>query len=523
MVDAIFAAVLSLQVLGFAVHVAIGPWKTQVFGWLVSVRQLHRSALLILLAASAWAAARLLISRWLSGGWPSFRAWLGRVGPLHASLAVGLALTTAALALRLAIGPWRVNVPGLVLSVDRVDKSIALMGYFALAWLLTTPRAVAARRRGSAFPFYVLTAVVVYLLAMGPVPSLRGEPVFYQAPYAWLMNLPGFDGLRVPTRIWIVAAMCLSIGGGLAFVRLIPPTAPAIRRYGVAVVLGIGILADTWITKMPTIQPPRRSPILEQHAVGPLLEVPPGDGYQDLGAMYRSIFHQRVIGNGYSGFFPAHYGVLREIIAAMEPDLPDRLAALGFREVSVNRRLDPGHRLEVFFAAASGVRRVAGDEHDVLFRLPATAAPAASPLSYSLAAVLEVSAVRASSKEELIPRMFDGDVQSRWDGGIQNPDQELVIDLGSSRPVGALSLGLGPYTTDYPRVLSIDVSEDGQGWTEVWRGPTAAMSLVASVHDPKESAVRFPVGRTARWLRVRQLGQHHEYLWSVTELKVLGQ
>jgi hypothetical protein len=513
-VDAVLAIFVVLETTAFAARLAVGPWE--LFGGAVSVSSIDRSALLILLAVLLWALGRLIINRRMTGRWPSFPGWVRRVGTLHAFLTVALWLTVAALALRLLLGPWRVELAFVKLSVDRVDKTIATIAYVALLWLLTTPRALAARRHGSAFPFYVLASVIVYLLAMGPVPSLGGDPIFYQAPYGWLMNLPGFEGLRVPARIWIVAVMCLAIAGGLAFVRLVPASASAVRRYACVLAIGTGILADTWISAMPTVAPPRRSPILERHASGPLIEVPLGDHSQDLEAMYRSIFHHRLVGNGYSGFYPPHYAILAHALAGLEPDLPVQLAALGFREVSVNRRFDHAQRLEHFFTNASDVRRVAGDEQDVLFRLPA-----APPLTTRIiGAPLEVASVRASFNGALVGRMLDGDLQSRWDGGLQEPGQEVVIDLGSTKPINSISLGLGPHTTDYPRLLSIEVSDDQRTWSEVWKGPTAARSLLASAYDPKWAAVRFDIDRSARWIRLRQHGSDPVYFWSIAELSV---
>jgi hypothetical protein len=513
-VDMALGTLFVLEAGAFATRLAIGPWE--LFGGAISVARIERAALLILLAGLIWAFARLIVNRRLAGRWPSPSSWVRRVGKLHALLSVVLLLTIAVLALRLQIGPWRVELALIKLSVDRVDKTIATVAYAALLWLLTTPRALAARRSGSAFPFYLLASAIVYLLAMGPVPSLRGEPFFYQAPYSWLMNLPGFAGLRVPTRIWMVAAMCLAIAGGLAFARLVPASASAVRRYAFALVLGAGILADTWISAMPTVAPPRRSPVLEQHAGGPLIELPLGDGSHDLGAMYRSIFHHRLIGNGYSGFFPTHYTILVQVVAALEPDLPVQLATLGFREVSVNRQLDGAHRLETFFSNAPGVQRVAGDELDVLFTLPAVL-----PIETRIVGPpRKVASVRANSNGALVDRMLDGDAETRWDSGLQMPGQEVVIDLGSSQPVNLIRIGLGPYTTDYPRLLSIDVSEDQHTWSEIWKGPTLARSLLASVNDPKMAAVRFDIDRSARWIRLRQLGSDPVYFWSIAELSV---
>src|SRR5205085_7442065 len=84
----------------------------------------------------------------------------------------------------------------------------------------TMPMMVAAARRRSPLPFYALAAFAMWVFALGPDPEFFRHRALYQAPYGWLMRLPGFDGLRVPARFWMMSLVCLSVLAALAIDRL---------------------------------------------------------------------------------------------------------------------------------------------------------------------------------------------------------------------------------------------------------------------------------------------------------------
>ena len=72
---------------------------------------------------------------------------------------------------------------------------------FALVMLALTG-VIATRRR--VVLFYFVTAVVMWLLALGPS---RG-------PYWLLLQLPGAQSIRVPARAWLPATLCLAVCAG---------------------------------------------------------------------------------------------------------------------------------------------------------------------------------------------------------------------------------------------------------------------------------------------------------------------
>jgi hypothetical protein len=121
--------------------------------------------------------------------------------------------------------------------------------------------------------------------------------------------------------------------------------------------------------------------------------------------------------------------------------------------------------------------------------------------------------------------MTDGNSETRWTSDApQNGSETVTVDLGSVKLVRGVSMSLGPHIFDFPRVLEIDRSEDGQSWSTCWKGPTTARVMAGATQDPREAplVVSIPIG-PARFVRLRQLGQNPTYYWSITELAVYGE
>ena len=196
-----------------------------------------------------------------------------------------------------------------------------------------------AYQRRSILAFYVLAAGVMWLLSLGPAPTLRGTAFWVKAPYSWLMVLPGFSSLRVPARFAGLMILCLSMAAGLTFARLVPLVHK--RRLVLVGVIGIGILADTWIRPLPTFAAPRPLDLLETAPpAAAVLELPLGDEVADSEAVFRSIYHHLPVVNGYSGYFPPHYGPLTAGLEEHDDEMLTALAVLGPIAIVVNERSD---------------------------------------------------------------------------------------------------------------------------------------------------------------------------------------
>jgi hypothetical protein len=176
-------------------------------------------------------------------------------------------------------------------------------------------------------------------LSLGPSPTSSGRPLDLASPYRVLYDLvPGFDGVRVPSRFWMIGTLALATLAGFGAARL------QRRRGGLAVLVAVLVLAaaearvDPFTVngagpvpgyvapesriRGPGDVPPIYRAVATQPSNAVLAELPLGVPDFDVRAMYYSTFHWRKILNGYSGFTPAHYGrlVVASARAAVAPD-----------------------------------------------------------------------------------------------------------------------------------------------------------------------------------------------------------
>jgi hypothetical protein len=317
-------------------------------------------------------------------GW---RAWL--VALLGAIAIVHLAAAIVTIVFRrVTLTVWLFDV--------RLNDVTQLLLRAAAALALLVALSPPARRRAAAFVrsrgFFVAALVAAAWLSLGPAPQVLGRPLDLASPYRLLWDhVPGFDGLRVPARFAMIVALMLAVLGGYG--------ASAIaRRRGGRIVLGV--LAAAFLyeagaapfvingmspvrgfnTPEPRLFPGSRAPAIyrtvTQLPAGTVLaEFPIGQTDFDLRAMFYSTVHWRPLVNGYSGFFPLHYGratfALNEI--PRHPSLSiDTLRELGATHVIVHEGayLDAEGRETSAVLRENGAHEVFRDGGDVLLALP---------------------------------------------------------------------------------------------------------------------------------------------------------
>ena len=208
------------------------------------------------------------------------------------------------------------------------------------------------RARAAAFMcsrgFFVAALLAAAWLSLGPAPRVLGLPLDLASPYKFLWNyVPGFDGLRVPARFAMVAVLMLSVLGGLGATvlarnrsgRVVLGLVAAIFLFEAGaspfVVNGTSPIRDFNPPPSQLASPARAPKVYEAvnklPAAAVLAELPFGQPDYDLRAMYYSIDRWRPLLNGYSGFFPPHYG--RAMVGLTEvPRHPD-LSAATLREL----------------------------------------------------------------------------------------------------------------------------------------------------------------------------------------------
>jgi hypothetical protein len=416
--------------------------------------------------------------------------------------------------------PWHIRAFGVQLfSVGNPVKPLTWSIVCGILLLLTSASVRRAYSSRSILGFYAVSAFVMWLFSLGPAPTLGGEDLMYRGPYVLLMNLPGFNSLRVPARFWMMSVLCLAIAGAMLFDRL-GARLPWLRR-SLTPLIVLGVAAEAWVPRFDVAPVPEvwqtQECVPPPGSHGAVMELPLGDVVGDVGAMYRSISHGRPTVNGYSGYFPPHYGMLRHGLALRDRDVLTQLAAHGLEYVVVDR----GHRQERawrrYVAGVEGAELVCTGQALALFRLTR------SPGQPAARRPLSIASIHANVNSGVVGLTLDRNLSTRWTTGPQAKGMTLEIDLGTSRPLGALELALGPSDRDYPRGLSIEASDDREGWRQIWRGTSAGRAVVAALVDPVARPLTYDLSSVdARYLRLSLTAEDRTFYWSIAELKVLG-
>ena len=318
---------------------------------------------------------------------PRWRAWLapalGVVAVIHA-----VAAFAAIVVRRVTLSLWLFDV--------RLGNVTQLLLRAALAYALMLALSPAARRRAAEFfgsrGFFAVALLAAAWLSLGPAPQVLGRPLDLASPYRFLWNyVPGFEGLRVPARFAMIVVFMLAVLGGYGAAAIVRR-----RRGGIL----LGVLAAAFLYeasaapftvngttpvrgfKSPEarLYPGDRAPAVYRAVaqVPPdavVAELPIGQTDFDLRAMFYSTTHWRSLVNGYSGFFPVHYGrvtfALGEI--ARHPGVSrDMLRELGATHVIVHEAayLDGEGRATTTALSDLGAHELFRDAGDVLLALP---------------------------------------------------------------------------------------------------------------------------------------------------------
>lgn len=372
----------------------------------------------------------------------------------------------------------------------------------------------------STFAFYAFAAVAMFALALGPTPAYRGEAVLTTGPYAWLLPLPGFDFLRVPARFAVPMMLCLAAAAAFAVTHL-SSGRRAWRSVVVAGLLSAGVLADTWMTRMPLWDPPAAWRIAPDEIGQAMLVLPPLSEFTDVERMYRAMTHGRPLVNGYSGNEPSWYRPLHQALNQLDPAALDVLRRAGVTEVLVELRHDRQRVWRNFVETRARLVRVDEQTGLALYALTPLADP---PPSFLRAArAVPVTQVDVSVNPADAPLLADGDIATRWNSGSQQGNEEIRIDLGLVTNVTALELSLGAWAFDYPRDLIVDLSDDGVEWRMVWSGRGDTAAVAAGLRAPAVMPWTIDLGHhLTRYMRLRQVDQDPTYYWSIAELRVLA-
>lgn len=449
-------------------------------------------------------------------------AWrrLGRPSPIRLR---GLVAVVGIVALGLAWASWatgglQVRIGDTVLLSLTRPHRIVTIGIWALVIAAFLDRRFAdAWRRRSPFAFYALAACIMAVLALGPVGRVAGVRFMHYAPYAWLMELPGGDSLRVPARFAMLMMLCLSQTAAIAFARFTPNGARVATVALVAFLVGI----DGWVPKLQVapIQASVALPGLEPRTA--VLEIPIRDLWSDTAAMLRATVHGHPVVNGFSGYGPPHYNALLEGLREGDRSIIASLREFGPLAVLINRHDDAEGTHEEFISGADEAKLMYRTPIGPVYRFPAADVPPPLPGEIQL----PVRRVTASVNPSVAWAMTDGTLDTQWKTGApQAPGQQVVVSFGRDALVSRVEMDLGDARLDYPRELRIEArTSDGRVET-VWHSGTAGPAMVAAYRDrlTLPLAITLPPRTRAADLILTLTAAQPEFFWTVAELRAFG-
>ena len=332
--------------------------------------------------------------------------------------------------------------------------------------------------------FYTSATLLMWTLALGPGGQPDGPPAWWR-PYAWLLWLPGFDGLRVPARFAMLGALTLAIASALAFTRL--RHASTVARGAFLAVVIAGLVVDGLTESLPLAQPPARVVLPEG---GTVVEIPVDDSLVNAAAMYRQMSHERPLLNGYTGHIPPHYAVLTYALARGDTSILTALARNGPLAIVINDRADAGRGFHKLIETIPGV---------------------------SLETVSSVGPVfRLAARPEHSPSAPPGAILTHRVTNTEN--QRLVVELESEQEIAAVEFDLRGRLKDLGERLLIEGSNDGAVWRQIWLGWTGELVFDATLRDPQRVPVQIPIDG----IRVRSLRLYPAPDWLARELRILS-
>lgn len=409
-------------------------------------------------------------------------------------------------------GAWRLTIGGVrLVSIARPDKPLTLAMFAAIGWMATLPRVMGAIRRRSPVFFYAFAAFAMWIFSLGPDPMFLEHRLLYQAPYGWLMRLPGFDGLRVPARFWMMAVACLSVLAALAISRINDR-----HRRTIAAIAVAGLLVDGWPRAFLVLAAPERRSA--PTGVATRLDLPMDDDHDAL-AVYQQMFDPIPLYNGFSGYVaPQHYAA-RQLLSAHDPRFLDALTAGGSLGVVIDHSGEDADGLRKFLTSYPGA--TLHETHSGWSSYVLRAGKASTPPLEASGGALAIKAVDSTPSPPHAPRAIDGSLKTRWSGGMQRSAADYTVELADPGHVEQVVLELGEFITDFPVKLQLEVSADGTVWDIAYLGDTALQAYYGAVKYPKTVPIVIPVRREhVRFVRMKQLGWgNHD--WSIAELRVL--
>jgi hypothetical protein len=433
-----------------------------------------------------------------------------------------------------ATGGWEVSFGhGLTFQAHNLTNPILVLSGLILIRLFLKKKLQGRRRKiDLAEPgvpwIYAGIFLLAFLFSLGS-----------QGPYMLLYKyVPGFDGLRVPSRFHIFVMLSLSIFAAYGIKQLFPGGA-GLRKTIMKILVVLVILAEYASMPLPlkTVPVKREIPEVYQWLAAkkekavvvelPLPYAEKGVGLTECFRVYYSAYHWKNMVNGYSGYFPQIYNEL----CRRWKDLPVVQNIADLQTLGVN--------LIIFHTAdltPKEIKQVLAELEDLKIDIqtvaifgtdyvmavpPGTRAPA--EFSWKDRAKRLSKAgwdVESNVNQKMAGQAVDDLIETRWESGPQKNGLYFIVDLKKPESVRGISLKLGRSPMDYPRGYVAEISMDGVHWEKVAGQEKTILPILAFL-NPRDLSLDIALGsKEARFIRITDTGEDATYYWSIHEIEV---
>ena len=433
-----------------------------------------------------------------------------------------------------ATGGWEVSFgPGLIFQAHSLTNPIlVLSGLIVIRIFLKRTFGGQRRKIALAEPGVPSIYAGIFLLAFLFSFGSRG-------PYMLLYKyVPGFNGLRVPSRFHIFIMLSLSIFAAYGIKQLFPAGA-GLKKTIMKVLVVLVILIEYASIPLPLKTVPAKKEIPEVYqwlaakkekvvmVELPLPYAEKGVGLMECFRVYYSAYHWKNMVNGYSGYFPQIYSELcrrwRELPVAQ--NIAD-LQTLGVNLIIFHTAdLSPKEIKQILVGLENlriDIQTVAifGTDY-VLAVPPGMSAPAESGWKDRAKPLSKAGwSVESNINQKMAGYAIDGSLETRWESGPQKNGQYFTVDLKKPKPLQGISLKLGRSSMDYPRGYVAEISLDGVHWEKVAGEEKTILPIMAFL-NPRDLSLDISLGsKEARFIRITDTGEDPTYYWSIYEIEV---
>jgi hypothetical protein len=391
--------------------------------------------------------------------------------------------------------------------------------------------------------YYAAAGALAFLLSFGPTIRVFGRKIL-PGPYAWVYEwFPGFQGLRAASRFSVLLMLSLAVFSAYAVAGWLK-SRPGSRRPWVVAGLAVLIMAEAWSVPLPMTPiplgpqiPAIYKSVASLPAAAVLVEMPmpsrDDEEWKDAWPVYYSIYHWKKLVNGYSGYAPPAYRIVREAMQGFPSKASfDLLEGLGIGYVLAHVEAMPAERKPVFLRRMTRHRHraepLAEAEGSILYRvLPWADAHTAPEPALHPVGDKRLWRGRSRLNRDTIGRAIDGDPETFWTTGYPQQKGDFVeIDLGRVEQFRRVVLRQQSRPLSFPRNFLVEVSMDRLVWRELDFGrnyfPILKAGRVEDFSSYESVVARAPA--EARYVRITLSesllsGRH----WAISELDLLDE